>query len=111
MLLIVTDGCAGLAAAIQTVYPRARDQRCWVHKMRNLLEHVRKCDYDEVKQGAQVIYRADSRTQAVIAFRRFQARWRGPYGSMVRRLQQDLPELLSFFSLPRRLWRKLVLPT
>jgi len=107
LLLIVTDGCPGLAAAIQTVYPRARHQRCWVHKMRNLLEHVRKCDYDEVKQGAQAIYLADSRAQAVGSFRRFQARWRSQYGSMVRRLQQDLPELLSFFALPRRLWRKL----
>ena len=32
--LILTDGCAGLAAAIQTVYPRVLHQRCWVHKMR-----------------------------------------------------------------------------
>src|SRR5207245_1095299 len=31
LALIVTDGCAGLAAAIPTVYPRARHQRCWVH--------------------------------------------------------------------------------
>ena len=30
--LIVTDGCPGLAAAIQIVYPRARHQRCWVQK-------------------------------------------------------------------------------
>ena len=40
--LIITDGCAGLAAAIRTVYPRVRHQRCWVHKMRNILEKVRK---------------------------------------------------------------------
>jgi len=107
LLLIVTDGCPGLATAIQTVYPRARHQRCWVHKMRNILERVRKCDYEQVKTGARAIYRADSRTQALAAFRRFRARWRGPYGPMVRRLEQDLPELLSFFSLPRQLWRKL----
>ena len=31
--LILSDGCAGLAAAIRTVYPRVRHQRCWVHKM------------------------------------------------------------------------------
>ncbi len=40
--LILTDGCAGLAAAIRTVYPRVRHQRCWVHKMRNILEKARK---------------------------------------------------------------------
>jgi hypothetical protein len=50
--LILTDGCAGLAAAIRTVYPRMRHQRCWVHKMRNILEKARKRDYDEVKAGA-----------------------------------------------------------
>src|SRR5271157_6347896 len=42
LLLIVTDGCPGLAAAIETVYPRALHQRCWVHKMRNILEKVRR---------------------------------------------------------------------
>jgi hypothetical protein len=57
--LIVTDGCPRLAAAIPSVYPRVRHQRCWVHKMRNILEHVRKRDYDEVKKGAQAIYLAE----------------------------------------------------
>jgi putative transposase len=105
--LILTDGCAGLAAAIQTVYPRVLHQRCWVHKMRNILEHVRKRDYDQVKQGAQAIYRAESRRQAEAAFRRFGQRWQREYGPMVRRLESDLPELLSFFSFPRHLWKKL----
>ena len=105
--LILTDGCAGLAAAIQTVYPRVLHQRCWVHKMRNILEHVRKRDYDEVKGGAQAIYRAESRRQAEAAFRAFRQRWQREYGPMVRRLERDLPELLSFFSFPRHLWKKL----
>ncbi len=38
--LIVTDGCPGLAAAMQTVYPRVLHQRCWVHKMRKILVRV-----------------------------------------------------------------------
>lgn len=105
--LILTDGCAGLAAAIQTVYPRVLHQRCWVHKMRNILEPVRQRDYDEVKQAAQAIYRAQSRRQAEAAFRRFRQRWQREYGPMVRRLERDLPELLSFFSFPRHLWKKL----
>jgi putative transposase len=93
-------------AAMQTVYPRVAHQRCWVHKMRNILEHVRKRDYDEVKQGAQAMYKADSQAQAVTAFRRFCSRWLREYGPMVRRLERDLPELLSFFALPRHLWKK-----
>ena len=107
LLLIVTDGCAGLAAAIPIVYPRVLHQRCWVHKMRNILEHVRKRDYDEVKRDAQAIYGAESRRHAEAAFRAFRQNWKRHYGPMVRRLEQDLPELLSFFSFPRHLWKKL----
>jgi putative transposase len=105
--LIVTDGCPGLAAAIPIVYPRVRHQRCWVHKMRNILEKVRKCDYDEVKVGAQAIYLAESRAQAEAAFGRFRARWRREYGPMVRQLARDLPELLSVFAFPAHLRQKL----
>jgi putative transposase len=107
MLLVVTDGCPGLAAAIQTVYPRAAHQRCWVHKMRNILEKVRKRDYDAVKADAQAIYLADGRRQAVAAARAFCRRWRSEYPSVVKQLEGDLPELLAFFRFPRHLWRKL----
>jgi transposase-like protein len=107
LALILTDGCAGLAAAIRTVYPRVRHQRCWVHKMRNILEKARKRDYDEVKAGAQAIYLAESRKLAEAAFRAFRTRWSRAYPGVVQRLGRDLPELLSFFAFPRHLWRKL----
>ena len=107
LLLIVTDGCPGLAAAIQTVYPQVKHQRCWVHKMRNILEKGRKRDYDAVKTGAQAIYRAANLRQAQQAFHRFRARWREVYASMVKQLEKDLPELLTFFDFPKHLWRKL----
>lgn len=105
--LIITDGCAGLAAAIEVVYPCVAHQRCWVHKMRNILEKVRKRDYDCVKQQAQAIYQAPNQKAAEESFRRFSARWRKQYPAMVRSLERDLPQLLAFYSFPRYLWRKL----
>ena len=105
--LIITDGCEGLAAALQTVYPQVPHQRCWVHKMRNILEKVRKRDRDQVKADAQAIYLAESRQAARVAFRVFRSRWRSSYPAMVKRLERDLPELLAFFSFPRPLWKKL----
>jgi putative transposase len=107
LLLIVTDGCPGLAAAIQTVYPRAAHQRCWVHKMRNILEKVRRRDYDAVKVDAQAIYLAKGRRQAEAAARAFGRRWRQHYPTVVKQLERDLPELLAFFAFPKHLWRKL----
>jgi putative transposase len=107
LLRIVTDGCPGLAAALQTVYPHLPHQRCWVHKMRNILERVRKRDYATVKQEAQAIYLAGSPREAQQAFRTFQSHWRASYPTIVRQLEKDLPQLLSFFRFPRHLWRKL----
>ena len=107
LLSIVTDGCPGLAAAIQTVYPHAAHQRCWAHKMRNILEKIRKRDSDAVKADAQAIYLAKGRRQAEAAARAFCRRWRSEYSSMVKQLERDLPELLAFFAFPRHLWRKL----
>lgn len=66
--LVLSDGCAGLAAAIETIYPRARHQRCWVHKMRNLREGVRRRDQARIKRDAQRIYLArDAAGPAVLS--------------------------------------------
>ncbi|MEW6282566.1 MAG: IS256 family transposase [Candidatus Eremiobacterota bacterium] len=107
LALIVTDGCPGLAAALQTVYPRVAHQRCWVHKLRNLLGAVRRRDHAAVKADAQAIYRAGSRQEAEALARQFEHRWQAICPSVVARLLRDLPELLAFFHCPRRLWRRL----
>jgi len=107
LALIVTDGCAGLAAALQTVYPRVPHQRCWVHKLRNLLNAVRRRDHAAVKADAQAIYQAGSRREAEAHARAFARHWQPLYPKVVQSLLRDLPELLAFFSCPRRLWRKL----
>jgi putative transposase len=105
--LVITDGCPGLARALETVYPRARHQRCWVHKMRNLLEKVKRRDEKQVKIEAQKIYLAANVASAKRAFERFRFHWRRHYPAMVQRLERDLSDLLHFFSFPRHLWRKL----
>ncbi|MGQ0627652.1 MAG: IS256 family transposase [Phycisphaerales bacterium] len=107
LALIVTDGCAGLAAALQVVYPRVAHQRCWVHKLRNLLNTVRRRDHAAVKADAQAIYQANSRRAAEAHARAFAQRWQSAYPKVVQSLLRDLPELLAFFHCPRRLWRKL----
>lgn len=105
--LVITDGCAGLARALETVYPRVRHQRCWVHKMRNILEKVKRRDEKQVKSEAQKIYLAGNVASAKRAFERFRFHWRRRYPVIVERLERDLPDLLHFFSFPRHLWRKL----
>jgi transposase-like protein len=105
--LVITDGCPGLACALETVFPRVRHQRCWVHKMRNILEKTKRRDEKKVKAEAQKIYLAANLASAKRAFERFRFHWRSRYPAMVRQLERDLPELLHFFTFPRHLWRKL----
>jgi transposase-like protein len=105
--MVITDGCPGLARALETVYPRALHQRCWVHKMRNILEKVRRRDEPEVKRQAQKIYLARNAAAARRAFERFRFQWRKLYPAMVSQLERDLPELLNFYRMPSQLWRKL----
>ncbi len=105
--VVITDGCPGLARALETVYPRVRHQRCWVHEMRNILEKVKRRDEKQVKAEAQKIYLAKDAARARRAFERFRFHWRRQYPAMVNQLERDLPDLLQFYSLPRHLWRKL----
>ena len=105
--LVLSDGATGLAAALETVYPRARHQRCWVHKMRNLRDGVRRRDQAAIKRDAQRIYLARHARQARGAFQRFRFHWRALYPGLVKRLERDLPDLLTFFDFPQPLWRKL----
>jgi putative transposase len=107
LALIVTDGCAGLAAAIRTVYPRAKHQRCWAHKMRNIVQRVKKADQEEVKRSAQAIYLADGIKEARLRVKEFRMRWVKQYPAMVKQLEKDLPDLLSFMSFPKNQWIKL----
>lgn len=75
--------------------------------MRNITEKARRRDREELKRAAQAIYLAPDRRQARAAFRCLKLRWQAQYPSVVKQLEKDLPELLSFFSFPKHLWRQL----
>jgi putative transposase len=105
--LIVTDGGGGLIAALQTVYPQVPHQRCWVHKMRNIVQAARRRDVKQLTADARSIYDAHNLQQARRAFEKFQQRWQAAYPRLVRQLEKDLPDLLTFYQFPKPLWIKL----
>ncbi len=105
--LVVTDGCVGLVAALQTVYPRAAHQRCRVHTRRNLLGAVRRRDHAAMTADAQAIDQATDRAEAVAQAQAFARRWWEASLQLVTRLLRDLPEWLAFCQCPRAIWRKL----
>jgi transposase-like protein len=109
--IITIDGCRGLANALLTVFPRARIQRCWAHKVRNVLDKVRKGDWDVVKRALRKIYQAKNRIRAIEAALRFGANWERSYPAAVRCLMRDLEELLACFYFSDPDWQRLVRTT
>ncbi len=95
--VICVDGGPGLLAALPIVYPNVPVQRCWAHKIRNILDKVRKPDKDAVKAGLHAIMNANTWRQARSAARRFADRWQDRYSKAVKCLRDDLDELLTCF--------------
>lgn len=98
--LIVTDGCKGLHAALDTVYPYVPRQHCWVHKLRNVASHLKRSQQEECMAGARAIYKAQTRRAAVQAYWAWARRWREEAAKAVACLERDLETLLSFLACP-----------
>lgn len=109
--MICVDGGAGLLAALPTAYPEVPVQRCWAHKIRNILDKVRRADQATVKAGLHAIMNANTLPQARSAARRFADRWAVPYPKAVGCLRDDLDELLTCWRYKSRAERKKVRTT
>jgi len=94
--LVIVDGGKGLLAALDLVYGQVPLQRCWAHKTRNVLNHVKRADHGKVKRSLHRISHARNLREAQKAAQRFVLRWQATYPKAVQCLQNDLPELLSF---------------
>jgi putative transposase len=98
--MIGVDGGSGLLAALPIVYPGIPVQRCWAHKIRNVLDKVRVADQARVKKALHAIMNARTLPQARSAARRFADRWQDAYPRAVACLQNDLDELLTCWRYP-----------
>jgi putative transposase len=96
--IVVSDGGAGLTAALPVVLPGVPHQRCWAHKTRNITDKVRQADRDKVKRGVQAIYLAANQVKARQAAQRFAQKWGRRYPRAVECLRRDLDELLTFLA-------------
>ena len=105
--IIVSDGGAGLLAALPLVYPNQPVQRCWAHKVRNVLDKVKKGQREAVKADLHRIMLAKGLVSARTAARRFAQRWQEAFPAAVACLAGDLDELLVHLEVFRdHTWRK-----
>jgi transposase-like protein len=102
--LFCGDGALGLWGAIDQVYPKADHQRCWVHKMRNVLTHFPKRLHDEVRCLLQLIYAADTKREAETLMAQFAETYEREYPRAVECLLKDQAALLTYFAYPKEHW-------
>jgi transposase-like protein len=105
--LMIADGLPGLKKALRDTFPRAKYQRCFLHKMRNCLDKLpTKCE-EEAKQMLRDIYNAGSKKAALELKDRFLARFAHDYPAAAKSLEEAGDDLFTYFDFPRTHWKSI----
>jgi transposase-like protein len=100
--LVVADDHAGLRAAVREVLSEAAYQRCYVHFLRNALDHLpRKAD-DDCLQELRWLYDRRSVEEARRDLAAWIAKWEGRYPRLVAWAEETIEETFTFYRLPRQ---------
>ena len=103
--LTVADGNLGIWAALRQVYPESQEQRCWNHKVRNVLDSLPK----KVRAGAKSLllemFLASSKKACEGARKQFAKQFGKDYPRAADRLNRDWDRMLTFFNFPQEHWR------
>jgi transposase-like protein len=109
--VICADGGEGLIFILPEVYPNIPLQRCWTHKMRNILDKVPRKQQKAVKRGLVKIYSAQNLTEAKTAAGRWVRSWIEKYPKAVKCLRDDLEDLFTCFQFADPDFRKAIRTT
>jgi transposase-like protein len=105
--LAIGDGAMGFWAAMDEVYPTARQQRCWQHKTMNVLNCLPKLSQPKAKAAIHDIWQAETKADAITAFDLFIKTYESKYPKAALCLQKDREELMAFFDFPAQHWQSI----
>ena len=106
-MLAIGDGALGFWKAVSKAWPETRHQRCWTHKMANILNKLPKSAHATAKKLLQAIWMAETEELALKAFDVFVETYSAKYPKAVECLMKDREEMLAFFDFPAEHWRHL----
>jgi transposase-like protein len=104
--LVIGDGHLGIWGALRNVYPEAGWQRCWNHRIVNVLDRIPTKRQPEAKAILRKIPYAETLEKARSLKGQFQ-RWCREKGLLeaARILDRDWEDLVSFYSFPKEHWQ------
>lgn len=103
--LAIADGALGFWAAIEEVFPSAKQQRCWVHKTANVLDKLPKKLQPKAKESIHEIYLAPTKEDALKAYDRFHHIYSAKYEKACQCLEKDKNVLMCFYDFPAEHWK------
>jgi transposase-like protein len=106
-VVAVGDSALGFWAAVGAVWPETREQRCWVHRLANVLDKLPKRLQPKAKQALRAIMNAPTRDEAETGIAAFAAEYDAKYPKAVASLRRDQAQLLTFYDFPAEHWRHL----
>jgi transposase-like protein len=105
--LMVADGAAGAWAAAGEVWPETREQRCWNHKLVNVLDQLPKKVQTLARELLCAIPYAGTRAEAVKRRERFAKAFRRTHPRAVEILEKDWERMVAFYDFPKEHWKHL----
>jgi transposase-like protein len=103
-VLAAGDGALGFWSALREVFPETREQRCWFHKISNVLSALPKSAHPGAKKALAEIWNAEDRRHALDAVTAFKTLYGNKFPKAVAKITDDVDELLAFYDFPAPHW-------
>jgi transposase-like protein len=103
-VLAIGDGALGFWGALREVFPQARAQRCWFHKIANVLGALPKSAHPGAKKALAEIWNAEDKNHARAAAKAFEAAYGAKFPKATAKITDDLEQLLAFYDYPAEHW-------
>jgi transposase-like protein len=103
-VLAAGDGALGFWSALREVFPDTREQRCWFHKIANVLAALPKSAHPGAKKALAQIWNAEDKQHALDAVRAFDAAYGAKFPKAAIKITDDVEELLAFYDYPVEHW-------
>ncbi|MFD2422655.1 IS256 family transposase [Amycolatopsis pigmentata] len=103
-VLAAGDGALGFWGALREVFPETREQRCWFHKIANVLAALPKSAHPGAKKALAEIWNAEDKRRALDAVKAFDATYGAKFPKATAKITDDIDELLAFYDYPAEHW-------
>ncbi len=103
-VLAAGDGALGFWTALREVFPATKEQRCWFHKIANVLGALPKSAHPGAKKALAEIWNAEDKDHARTAVKAFDAAYGVKFPKAAAKITGDEEELLAFYDYPAEHW-------